>query len=115
MRRFSVITGLFAALCLSSAAEAKLEKKFCVTNETEKTIWLSLGKLGEVSKAKLLSPKARICSLYHGQEPVYVSVSRRNGEPVHCYQALKAYDDSVIKLKSYDPAKGCVITKSKKS
>ena len=115
MRRISLIAGLLATLCVSSPALAKLEKKFCITNETDQTIWLSLGKLGEVSKAKLLTPRARICSLYHGLEPIYLSVSRRNGEPVHCYEALKAYDDTVIKLKSYDPAKGCMLTKAKKS
>lgn len=80
---------------------------FCVINETDKPVWLSVTQKDALSRGKLVSPNTEMCSTYQARRTLFLSVSKGTGANVQCHQALEPGSPPHLFLESVHAKSGC--------
>lgn len=80
---------------------------FCVINETDQPVWLSMTQNDALRRGKLVFPKTEMCSTYQTRRTLFISVSNRNGDIAKCHQTLEPGAPHQLFLEALDPKHGC--------
>ena len=100
---------LLLALAITSSlfSFSASASSFCVVNETDKPVWLSLSQQGSFRRGKLVSPQAELCSTYQARRMLFISVSKNKGVVPQCHQTLEPSSPPQLFLESVHLKNGC--------
>lgn len=101
-----LLIALALASCLFSFSA--WGSSFCIINETDKPVWLSLTQKDALRRGKLVFPKTEMCSTYQARRTLFISVSKRNGATTQCHQTLEPGSPRQLFLETVSAKYGCV-------
>lgn len=104
MYRFLLIALSFLSISLPISA---FGSSFCIVNDTENPVWLSLTQVDALHRGKLVFPKTEMCSTYQTKRTLFISVAKRNGAATQCHQTLEPGAPAQLFLERMDPKTGC--------
>lgn len=101
----SLLTTL--AFILSLSPLPALASDFCIINETDRPVWLSMIQKDALRRGKMVRPKTEMCSTYQTRRTLFISVSNQNGETATCHRTLEPGSPHQLFLEMVDATHGC--------
>lgn len=100
---------LLVALAITSCmfSYSAFGSSFCVINETDKPVWLSLSQKDALRRSKLVLPETEMCSNYQARRTLFISVSKGKSLILQCRHALEPGSPAHLFLEAVDAKSGC--------